>query len=107
MGDQLEVHPPSLRQAGRGLQDVAGRLKSEWQNLHNTVQGMGEMFGDDMVSSLIGASYQAAHGMAQDSYTSAADGLADFGDGLVAMADVYDKVEDATTEASSQVGRAV
>lgn len=107
MGDQLEVHPPALRKAGKGLQDVSGRLKTAWQDLQNTVQGMGEMFGDDMVSSLIQASYEAAHGMAQESYTSAADRMKDFGDGLVVMADVYDKVEQANTDESSKVGKAV
>lgn len=107
MGGHLEVHPSSLRQAGKGLHDVAGRLRQAWQDLENTARGMGGIFGDDMVSSLISASYQAAHGMAQESYTSAADGLEGFADGLAAMAEVYDKVEQATTDASATVAKAV
>jgi Protein of unknown function (DUF2580). len=107
VADQLEVHPPSLRRAGKELQDVAGRLKTAWQDLQNTVQGMGELFGDDMVGSLIGTSYRSAHGMAHDSYTSAAEGLRDVGDGLVVMAEVYERAEQATIEESSTVGRSL
>ena len=107
MADQLEVHPPSLRRAGKELQDVAGRVETAWQDLQNTVRGMGELFGDDIVGSLIGTSYQSAHGMADDSYTSAADGLRDIGDRLVVMADVYERVEQATIEESSTVGRSL
>jgi hypothetical protein len=68
---------------------------------------MGEMFGDDMVSSLIGMSYGAAQDMAAESYASAADGLAGFGQGLAAMADVYEKVEDANTTTVDELGRAM
>lgn len=106
-GDSVEFHSASLRQGGHGLQDAASRLHAEWQALVATVQGMGQVFGDDMVSSLIGTSYQAAHQMADESYTSAAQGLHDFGEGLVVMADVYDRTEQATTDAATSVGRAV
>jgi enoyl-[acyl-carrier-protein] reductase (NADH) len=107
VGEQLQVHPPGLRRSGRSLQDVAERVASAWQDLQNTVHGMGEIFGDDMVSSLIGTSYQAAHEMANESYTSAAERLRDFGEGLVVMADVYDRTEQANTDASASLGRAV
>lgn len=107
MGEELEAHPPTLRKAGKGLQDVSGRLTNAWQELQNTLHGMGEVFGDDVVSALIQASYEAAHGMAQESYTSAADRMKDFGDGLVVMADVFEKVEHATAEESSKLDKAV
>ncbi|HEY9392171.1 MAG TPA: type VII secretion target [Mycobacteriales bacterium] len=107
MGDQLEVHPPGLRRAGRELQDVAGRVEAAWQDLQNTVRGMGELFGDDIVGSLIGTSYHAAHDMAQESYTSVAEGLRDVGDRLVVMAQVYERAEQVTAEESGAVGRSL
>jgi hypothetical protein len=48
---------------------------------------MGEIFGDDPVSSLIGASYQAAHQIAEQSYASVAASFDGFGQALHAMAD--------------------
>ena len=106
MADELEVGPASLRGAGRELQQIAQRLQSEWQAMTSTVQGMGDIFGDDMVSSLIATSYQAAHEIANDSYTSAAEGLQDFGGGLQTMADTYESAEERTAGDVRQVGEA-
>lgn len=107
MGEQMEVYPPGLRKSGKGLGDTGNKVHAAWQDLQNTVTGMGQLFGDDMVSSLIGASYQAAHQMAHESFTSAADGLNGFGEGLTTMADVYDTTEDATTGQADALGREV
>jgi Excreted virulence factor EspC, type VII ESX diderm len=103
----FDVHPPSLREAGQGLQDAAERVATAWQTLQGAVQGMGEMFGDDMVSSLIAMTYGAAQDMAAESYASAAEGLAGFGAGLSAMADVYETVEEANTATVDDLGRAM
>jgi hypothetical protein len=107
VADELEVRPESVRGAGRNLQQVAQRLQTEWQAMTATVQGMGDLFGDDMVSSLIAASYQAAHEIANDSYTSAAEGFQDFGGGLQAMAATYDEAEQETTADVRQAGEAI
>jgi hypothetical protein len=97
VADEVQFHPPSLRGAGQELAAAAGRLQQEWQALLGAVRGMGEMFGDDMVSSLIGTSYQIAQEMAEESYTSAIQELRGIGDGLVVMAEVYDRTEQGIT----------
>jgi uncharacterized protein YukE len=104
---ELEVTPERLRGAGRNLQQVAQQLQAEWQAMTGTVQGMGDIFGDDMVSSLIATSYQAAQEIANDSYTSVAEGLQDFAGGLDAMAATYENAERRTTDDVGRVGKAV
>ena len=107
MAGELEVRPDSLRSAGKSLEQVAQRLQSEWQAMAGTVQGMGDIFGDDMVSSLIATSYQSAHEIANDSYSSVAEDFQDFGGGLQAMAAVYEETEQQTTDDVRQVGEAL
>jgi hypothetical protein len=68
---------------------------------------MGDIFGDDMVGSLIATSYQAAHEIANDSYTSVAEGFQDFAGGLQSMAATYADAEQRTTDDVRQVGRAI
>jgi len=107
LGDEVEFHTPSLRSSGKGLSDAGGRVDQEWKGLKNTVQGMGDMFGDDMVSSLIQMTYQIAQEMADESYTSAGEQLKYLGEGLNVMADIYDKTEDATTQTFDRFGKAM
>jgi uncharacterized protein YukE len=107
VADELEVRPDSLSGAGRDLQQVAQRLQSEWQAMTGTAQGMGDIFGDDMVSSLIATSYQSAQEIANDSYTSAVEGFQDFGGGLQEMAATYAEAEQETTGDVRQVGEAI
>jgi hypothetical protein len=91
--EQFSVDPDSLRQAGQALRDVGERLGQAWSEFSAQVQGMGDIFGDDDVGSLIGMSYQAAHEIADGAYTDVAEGLADFGEGLTTMADSFDDIE--------------
>jgi hypothetical protein len=104
---EFEVQPAGLRDAGGALQDAAERLATAWEQLQSAVRGLGQLFGDDMVSSLIAASYGAAQDMAAESYASAAEGLAGFGQGLAVMGDEYDAAETAAGDAIGDVGRAV
>jgi hypothetical protein len=91
--DDLDVHPPALRQGGTHLTTVAEQLASQWEALRAQTAGMGDIFGDDDVGSLIGMSYQAAEQIAAECLGSVIEGLAGFGDGLGLMADQYDLVE--------------
>jgi len=101
---EFTAQPDELQAAGQSMVDVAGRLATAWQGLQATVQGMGELFGEDMVSSLIGMSYGAAQEMAAESFGSAAESLGWFGDGLAAMADQYRAAEAASAAAIDDVG---
>jgi PE family len=107
VADELRFHPPSLRDAGQGLSDVGDRLGAEWQALVAMAEGMGDIFGDDDVGSLIAATYQAAQQIAAEAYGSAAQGFGDFGGGLTDMAATYEQTEQTTTEDVQDVGGAV
>jgi uncharacterized protein YukE len=97
-GGELEVTPETLRAAARELTQAGQRLQADWQALAGQVQGMGQLFGADMVSSLIAATYQAAQQIANDCLTSAAEGFTGFGGGLEQMAGTFQDAETATTE---------
>jgi len=56
----LTVSPESLRAAGRQFGQLADRLNTEWTSFASQVQAMGDIFGDDMVGGLIGASHEGA-----------------------------------------------
>jgi PE family len=89
----FRVSPRGLADSARQLVDVADRVDAAWQSLRSAAPGRGEMFGADMVSSLIGRSYGIARELAADSYGSAADSLARFGQGLAEMAEAYAKAD--------------
>lgn len=100
-GSGFQVDPASLRTASQGVASAAQQLGQQWQALQSTAQGMGDIFGDDMVGGLIGASYGAAVEIATDSFDSALDGFAEISDGLSAMADQYDTTEQDNVETVS------
>ncbi|MEU1395243.1 WXG100 family type VII secretion target [Micromonospora zamorensis] len=89
----LDVDPEQLRQAAGGVQRAGERLEQQWQRLRATADGMGDIFGDDDVGGLIGASYQAAQQIAEQSVSSVVAAFAGFGDGLARMSTAYDEVE--------------
>ncbi|MCW2886842.1 MAG: hypothetical protein JWL58_3704 [Streptosporangiaceae bacterium] len=103
--DELLAKSPTLRQAGKDLKTASDSLNTEWQSMHSVASGV--TFGSDIVSSLIGISYQTAHGMAQKTYNSAAQAFSDFGAAIVAMGGVYDQTEQANTDKVQQIGGAV
>jgi hypothetical protein len=102
--DELVAASSTLSQAGRDLWAAAEKLNLEWQNMQGVADGV--TFGNDIVSALIGASYQAAHGMAQKTYDSAAAAFADFGKNIVDMGGVYDQTELGNIETVRQIGGA-
>src|SRR5882724_10892670 len=90
---ELDFNTVSLRTAGTGLSGVSDQLGQQWKALLANVKGMGELFGDDMVGSLIGMSYQIAQEMADESFSSAIEELGFYGEGLHVMADSYEYTE--------------
>jgi hypothetical protein len=82
---------------------VAEQLDSEWTRFRAGVQGRGDIFGDDAVGGLIGASYSAAQELIDACYTSAAQAFAGFGTGLARMADGYEQTEQDHTDMFQQL----
>ena len=101
----LEVHPPSLRRAGDSLAELSGRLSGAWAAHAGQVAGVGEIAGDDPISSLIASSYRAALGIAERSYRSVAVSFEGFGRALHALADGYEQTDQANAAAISAIAQ--
>jgi hypothetical protein len=106
-GGELRFYSPSLRDGGRSLSEVGSRLESQWRELEASAQGMGDIFGDDDVGSLIGMTYRVAQQLSAQSQRSAARGFDNFGTGLHTMADDFERSEQHAQEAVTKVGRTV
>jgi Excreted virulence factor EspC, type VII ESX diderm len=96
MAPELVAQSLTLRKAGQDLQKAADDLDREWRAIQGVASSV--TFGTDVVASLIGASYQAAHQMAQKTYGSAAQAFSNFGAAIAAMGGVYDKTEQTNTD---------
>ncbi|OLE23464.1 MAG: hypothetical protein AUG44_22165 [Actinobacteria bacterium 13_1_20CM_3_71_11] len=99
----LTVSPESLRAAGRQFGQLADRLNTEWTSFASQVQAMGDIFGDDMVGGLIGASHEGAMEVAGQSYQSVIRAYGSYADGLSAMADRYDETEQGHVDTFSKI----
>ena len=95
----IDLQLESLRRGGDSIGDAATQLTNVWQAHANQVAGMGDIFGSDPIGGLIGASYRAAHTIAERSYESVVASLGSFDRGLHALADSFD------TMATAQVDR--
>lgn len=106
MSDSIDVDPQELRRGASQLREVADQLQTRWAEFSGRVQAMGDIFGDDPVGGLIGASYQAAHGLAADSYQSVTTGLVGFSEGLAKMAGRYESADGSSREEFQRLGGA-
>lgn len=97
MGGEHRRSPSSLRRSGEGLQQVSRTVHEEWQKLRTTAQGMGDIFGDDIVGGLIGAAYREIEDVGNDTFTSAGEDFHVMGDGLTTVADRHEEMERAHT----------
>lgn len=93
MGYELQARTAELRTAGERLRQAGQELGADYKALSGQVKGLGGVFGEDMISSLLKASYESAEAVAAECYTSAAEGYADFGAGLAKMAEHLDDTE--------------
>jgi uncharacterized protein YukE len=89
----IEVDLGALRQSAEDLAGVAQQLAGQWSAFSAQVQSLGDIFGDDTVGGLIGASYQAAHAIADSSFTSVIEAFDGFAGGLARCADTHERTE--------------
>jgi hypothetical protein len=101
----FQADPDSLREAGKDLFECAQTLNTRWQAFDAQAKGRGDIFGDDMVGGLIGASYQVAHQIAGEAYLSVVKAFAEFGQGLAAMADSYQVTDESSSATFEQFGK--
>lgn len=92
-GDGYRIDSDELRGASDGIDQAAQAIGEAWTRFAGLVQGMGDIFGDDMVGGLIGASHGAAFGIVDDSIVKAVEVLQGSSGNLAIMAAAYDKAE--------------
>lgn len=105
MTASLDVYPPSMRRAADSLAELSDRLSRAWMAQAAQVAGMGDVFGDDPVSSLIATSFQAAHQIAERSYRSVAASFDGFGRALRSLANGYEETDQTNATAITSSAR--
>ncbi|MBO0868498.1 MAG: hypothetical protein J2P15_08025 [Micromonosporaceae bacterium] len=103
----VDVDLVSLRRGGDSISDAATRLTDAWAAHANRVAGMGDIFGSDPIGGLIGASYHAAHAIAERSYQSVAASLESFNGALYGIAGAIDNRDAADNDAVKGLRRRI
>lgn len=98
MGNQYTVN--GLRDSGKGMDDVAERIRAEWESLKAESADLDAIFGDgaDDVGGLVRMLYEAVHSLAEESFNSAVEDFQAFGEALKRIGDNHDETEQANTE---------
>jgi hypothetical protein len=92
MGERI-IKVSTLRDSGKGISKQGEQVQTEWGKLKSSSEGRGDIFGDDDVGGLIGMSYQAVFGLADEAFTTAADDFNAFGEALTKAGDRHAETE--------------
>jgi hypothetical protein len=100
VGQQRQYRVGSLRDSGRGMDDVAEKIRSEWASLKGEVGDVDGLFGDgqDDVGGLLRSLYEVVLQAADKSFTTGADDYASFGKNLAKMGDRVEEIEDTNSK---------
>jgi hypothetical protein len=107
MSDQRKYDSAALRDHGKNLMRIGDDSHTAWARLKQKSDGMGDIFGDDLVGGLIGAAYGAIYVLADGSLTSASDDLVAFGEKLKYVGDSNDQAEETHVTLLSDIGTQV
>ncbi|MGW5360234.1 hypothetical protein [Actinopolymorpha pittospori] len=107
MTDQRQYDSAALRDHGKHLMRIGDDSQAAWARLKRKSEGMGDIFGDDLVGGLIGAAYGAIYALADGSFTSASNDLVLFGEKLKYVGDTNEQVEDVHVTMLSDIGTSV
>lgn len=94
MGEQLKVDTGQIRRSATGMRGSAAQLRSRLQAFQAKMAGYGEPWGSDEIGIAIGAIYTAASELAFECYASQIDGIDEMAEGVIVMANNYQKSED-------------
>lgn len=106
-GGDKKVDSTSIRDGGGAMGDAGKATRSAWKALKAKSDGMGDIFGDDMVGGLIGGAYAAVYQLSEESFTGAAEDYDGFAEGLNAVADNHDFTELEGLATSEQIEKAI
>ena len=92
---QRQYRAEGLRDSGKGLDDVAEKVRSEWAAVKSEAGDLDALFGDgeDDVGGLLRSLYEVVLSIGDDTFTSGADDYAAFGKALSKMGDRIDETE--------------
>jgi hypothetical protein len=105
VGDQRQNNPQTLRDAGKGLDETAEKLASEWEKLKAESADLDGLFGDgqDDVGGLLRTLYEVVHSVADEAFTSASKNYAAFGEKLRQVGDRDEEIEQFNAEILSRL----
>jgi hypothetical protein len=97
---QRQYRVSSLRDSGKGMDDVAENIRSEWASLKGEVGDVEGMFGDgqDDVGGLLRSLYEVVLEAADKSFTAGADDYTSFGKNLAKMGDRMEEIEETNSQ---------
>jgi excreted virulence factor EspC (type VII ESX diderm) len=101
------VQPEGIRDAATGLHDTAASFEAQIQAFVDTVNGLVEEPGTDMVSPLIWAAHDAVFTIAMQCLTSNTAVLHSHADRLHAAADRFDAVDRVNADHFDRLHRAL
>ncbi|MGW0229973.1 hypothetical protein ACWDWO_16790 [Actinopolymorpha singaporensis] len=103
MSDERRNDPEALRNGGKDLMRIGDDGHAAWAALKRRSEGMGDIFGDDMVGGLIGMAYGAVFALADESFTGSHDDIIEFGERLKYAGDNDERTEQGNAEALSDL----
>ncbi|GAA2755284.1 hypothetical protein [Actinopolymorpha rutila] len=103
MSDDRQNDPEALRNSGKDLMRIGDDGHAAWAALKNTSEGMGDIFGDDLVGGLIGMAYGAVFQLADESFTGSHDDIIGFGERLRYAGDNNERTEQSNAKAMSDL----
>jgi ADP-heptose:LPS heptosyltransferase len=103
VSDVKQNMPDSLRDGGKHLVELGDEVESAWERLRSTSEGMGDIFGDDLVGGLIGAAYSAIYELASETFSSVTDDFHAFGERLTLVGDNDEENEQNLAKLLSQI----
>jgi hypothetical protein len=92
---QRQYRASALRDSGKGMDEVADKIRTEWASLKGEVDDVDGIFGDgqDDVGGLLRSLYEVVLQAADTSFTAGADDFSSFGKNLGKMGDRMDEIE--------------
>lgn len=90
----------ALRDSGKGMDEVADKIRTEWASLKGEVGDVDGLFGDgqDDVGGLLRSLYEVVLQAADTSFTAGADDFASFGKNLSKMGDRMEEIEETNSK---------
>jgi hypothetical protein len=89
----FHIATASLRSSADALVEVVDRMAAAFTELETTLLGYGSPWGTGLLGTTIGGLYEDVHDLAMSSYEANAEVISEYAEGLDAMADEVDAID--------------